>query len=177
MSIDIKQEKKSQKFVSHVLGRLHGNASGKKPDTGYGAALRRADNPDTEYQSWEHLAPWCRLGIDGERLPFATVSAALARAQPVSDGHWGIGRAIAECYADEGQHNGNEQDAAKAKLRRLLACVTSTEACRVLRSILRLIESRGVALNYGELLDDLLFFNERTRVRWAQDFYGNQGES
>ena len=152
-------------FVGHVVGRVADNP-------GYGAALRRADNPATEYYSWEHLARWCDLGKEWERLPHATIGAAIAAAKPATDGSWGIGRAIAEAYSNNGTRPGNEQDAAKAKLRRLLACKTGVEACRVLRSTLQLIASRGVTICYARLLTELLYFNDRTTASWAQDFFG-----
>lgn len=154
---------KGNAFVEFVLRRLN-------QDTAFGAALRRADNPSTEYQAWEYLAGWCDLEKEWERRPFAVVASALARAKPTSDGHMGLGRAIAACFEE-----GKESDSAKAKLRRLLACDTVTEICSILRPILSLIESRSVPLNYGELLDDLLWFKaERTKVRWATDFYGRK---
>jgi len=42
---------RTQAFISHVITRM-------KDDRGMGARLRRADNPATEYQSWEYLAPF-----------------------------------------------------------------------------------------------------------------------
>jgi len=151
-------------FVHHVLSRLQN-------DTAFGAALRRADNPATEYQAWEYLAGWCEIDNQFEMLPFSIVSAALARAKPARDGNFGLGQAIAACYS-EGGTPGNQSDAAKARLRRVLACNASDEVCRILRPVLSLIASRGVALDYGRLLDDLLYFGERTRRRWAVNFYG-----
>lgn len=163
----LEKKTKGSAFVDFVLRRL-------SQDTAFGAALRRADNPSTEYQSWEYLAGWCDLEKEWERRPFAVVASALARAKPTTDGYMGLGRAIATCFKTD-QTDGNQADAAKAKLRRILACDTVTEVCSILRPILSLIESRSVPLNYGELLDDLLWFKaERTRARWATDFYGRK---
>ena len=161
----VDKKTRGQAFVEYVLKRLN-------QDSAFGAALRRADNPATEYQSWEYLAGWCDLEKDWERHPYAVIAAALSHAKPPHDGGLGIGQAIAACFDD-----GNKSDSAKAKLRRLLACDTVHEACTILRPLLSLIESKlaGSGLNYGQLLDDLLWFKaERTRARWASDFYGRR---
>lgn len=156
-----------QVFTDYVISRI-------KNDNAFRAALQRADNPDTESQAWEYLARWCNLDQKYERLPHALIAAAIARAKPFSEGYLGVGKAIAECYQDDG---GNQSDSAKAKLRRLLACSSSIEACTVLRSLLRLMASRNVKVNYGKLLMDLVYFGdgERAKISWATDFYGRPG--
>jgi CRISPR system Cascade subunit CasB len=169
-----KTKSKEEAFVKTVIARLQG------PDTSFGALLRRADNPATEYQSWEYLYQWCDIEKSWKHKPYALIGAALARVKPQTDGHLGIGRAIAQCYADEGQSNGNEQSAARTKLRRLLACDTTEEACGILRSLLSLIGSRGIPLNYADLLKDLLrsneWFNDHVKAKWAKDFYYKKEE-
>jgi len=164
MSEQTGHRSRGEGFVDFILRRC-------QRDKGEAARLRRADNPATEYQSWETLAAF---GIDlekpWERLPFACVAAALARAKIEQDGNHGIGRALAGCYED-----GNQGDQARARLRRLLACDSVEEACRILRPVLSLIGSRGRhPLNHARLLDELLRFHWRAqdiKARWAQDFY------
>lgn len=162
---------RTQKFVDYIIQQVQDNK-------GKAAALRRADNPNTEYQSWEVLAGFgVQLDSENQRLPFATIAADIARVKPLTNGNMTIGQAIARCYED-----GNQSDQAKAKLRRLLACDTTSEACRILRPLLSLIASKvGVSLNYVGLLDDLLWFShddsrQRIKARWAQQFYGKQIE-
>lgn len=162
---------RSEKFVDYIIQRIKNNK-------GDAAALRRADNPNTEYQSWEILAGFhIKLDSENERLPFAAIAADMARAKPEHNGKILIGQAIARCY-DEG----NQSDQAKAKLRRLLACDATAEACRILRPLLTLAESKGIKpLNYAALLDDLLWFShdesrQRIKAKWAQNFYGKQIE-
>jgi CRISPR system Cascade subunit CasB len=154
-------------FVDYIINRS-------QADNGLRAALKRADNPATEYQSWDVLAGFnINLEHENQRLPYATIAAAIARAKVEKNGATKIGLAIARCYED-----GNASDQAKAKLRRLLACDSVPEACRILRPLLSLIESKGnSALDYASLLDDLLWFSHddsqlRIKARWAQDFYG-----
>jgi CRISPR system Cascade subunit CasB len=154
----------SQRFVAYTVERC-------QQDKGMAAALKRADNPATEYQCWEHLAAFqIDLEKSYERLPHAAIAAAIAKAKAEQNGSLGIGAAIARCYED-----GNASDQAKAKLRRLLACDSTAEACRILRGLFSLIDSKsGQALDYARLLAELLRFHghaEAVKARWAQDFY------
>nr|HIL74688.1 type I-E CRISPR-associated protein Cse2/CasB [Rhodospirillales bacterium] len=168
MSESIKKETRGQAFTRFIIDRLQ--------DKGAAAALRRADNPATEYQSWEILAAF-NIDLDKpwQRLPFANIAAAIAKAKIESNGAIGIGQAIACCYED-----GKESDQAKTKLRRLLACDSVEEACRILRPLFSLIASKGnTPLNFGGLLDELLKFywdSQAIKLRWAQDFYRYQSK-
>lgn len=165
---------RAQAFVSFIVERIN-------KDKGAAAKLRRADNPATEYQSWEQLAAFhINLENANERLPYTTIAAAMAKAKVKYNGNLGIGRALANCYADDG---GNDSDQAKAKLRRLLACDTVKEACRILRPIFSLIQAKNAGdLNFAKLLDDLLKFQwddarQRIKAQWAQNFYGSDKEA
>lgn len=161
-------EKKSreQGFVEYVIARC-------AEDKGFAARMRRADNPATEYQSWEYLASFgVNLENEYERVPFLVIGAAIARAKVERNGSLSLGRAMVACY-----ENGRESEPAKARLRRLLACSDVKEACRVIRPILALISSKiAQPVDYARILRQLRFFGERTRTSWAMEFYG-QAES
>lgn len=161
---------REERFVAGVLKLCAENK-------GMAARLRRADNPATEYQSWELLATY---GIDleqeRERLPFVSVAAAISKAKAERNGSLGLGRAIAACY-----ENGNASDQAKARLRRLLACDDLVELCRILRPVLSLIDSKvGQGLDYIRLLKQLRRFPfnaQQVRAQWAQEFYGQAADA
>lgn len=156
-------------FVEATIARCQANK-------GLAARLRRADNPATEYQCWEWLAKW-NIDLDRQdrRLPYAAVAAAIARAEPESNGSLPLGCAIAMCYEE-----GSDSDQAKARLRRLLACDDVAEACRVLRPLLMLIGSRvSQSLDYACLLRDLSrfpFAADDVKAMWAQAFYRKPAE-
>lgn len=163
---------RAQAFVSFILDRTNQNK-------GFAAQLRHADSPSMEYQSWEYLAGFgVDLENDNQRLPFSIIAAAIAKSkssnEKLANGVLGIGQALARCYQED---KGNQSDQAKAKLRRLLACDSVEEACRILRPLLSLIRSKsGGNLNFARLLDELLKFQweesrQRVKSRWAQDFY------
>jgi len=115
------------------------------------------------------------LGVDLEkdyqRLPFVTVAAAIAKSKAERNGSLTLGRAIAACYED-----GNQSNQAKTRLRRLLACDELAEACRILRPVLTLIDSKvGQPLDFILLLKQLrnfAFNGQRVKTQWAQEFYG-----
>jgi CRISPR system Cascade subunit CasB len=162
---DIDKTSKSEDFVQFIIELIQN-------DNGAAAALKRADNPNLEYQSWEYLArkPYVDIDKDFVRLPYATIACALAKAKAEQNGKTKIGAAIARCYEE-----GHDSDQATAKLRRLLACDSIEEACQVLRPLFSLINSKaGIHLDYADLLKDLRWFyknNQQTKAKWAQNFY------
>ena len=161
---EAKKPSRNENFIRFVMEKIS------QKDNGAVAALKRADNPATEYQCWEYLARFIDIDKDYERLPFAVIGSAIAKAKVEQNGTVKIGQAIARCYEE-----GNQSDQAKAKLRRLLACDTTEEVCRILRSLFSLISSKGGAvLDYVSLLNDLCYYNQysqRVKSQWAQDFY------
>ncbi|NNM51054.1 MAG: type I-E CRISPR-associated protein Cse2/CasB [Pseudomonadales bacterium] len=165
ISLNTSLVSRESRFVNGVLERC-------QQDKGLAARLRRADNPATEYQSWDLLAGY---GIDleneSQRLPFVTLAAAIAKAKTEGNGSLALGRAIAACYED-----GHDSTQAKARLRRLLACDDLPELCRILRPLLALIQSKvAQPLDYVRLLRQVrrFFFNaQQVKAQWAQEFYG-----
>jgi CRISPR system Cascade subunit CasB len=160
---------KPEAFVEFIIERCK--------DKGAAAALRRADNPATEYQCWDYLAAFSiDLENHWQRLPYSAIAAAIAKAKVEHNGQVGIGTGIALCY-DEG----NQSEQAKAKLRRLLACDSSVEACRILRPLFSLIESKGRSeLDYARLLNQLLRFDldsQSVKSQWAADFFRHRQTS
>lgn len=167
-SVEVKKSKEQQ-FVNFIIERC-------KQDKGFAARLRRADNPATEYQSWEIIGPWVDLDNSYQRLPYATIGAAIAKSKVENNGQLSLGKAIAMAYAEKGATQYSDQ--AKARLRRLLACNDIAEVCRVIRPVLTLVRSKvNEPLDYSKLLTELRFFGERSKIRWAQDFYGQRNES
>jgi CRISPR system Cascade subunit CasB len=165
--MDNEKEKKTgrpEKFVEFVIALC-------QRDKGAAAALRRADNPATEYQSWEYLAGF-NIDLENrfERIPYAAIAAAIARAKAERNGAAGIGKAIALCYPEK-----SESAPAQARFRRLLACDSVGEACRILRPLFSLIDSKAaVTLDYAKLLDQLIWFHHNSnnvKTAWATDFY------
>ena len=146
-----------------------------KSDSAFRAALKRADNPATEYQSWEYLADYgVQLDKDYVRLPYAMVFAAMAKSGMESDGIYGLGQALCAAYDWD-----KESEPARSKLRRIIACSDVAELCSVLRSVLQFIASKNVPVCYQNLLNDLIYFGdgERMKSKWAQQFYGTNTES
>lgn len=155
---------RAERFVNHVIDRIN-------KDNSFTARVRRADNPATEYQSWELLVSFdVDLENEWERIPYCTVGAALAKGKPVANGQLPLGAAIAACFT-----GGNQADQAKIHLRRLLACTSTQESCRILRPLLTLMSNRKVTPDFIQLLEQLLGYSGhrqlQIRAHWALAFY------
>ncbi len=148
-------------FVSRSIARV-------RTDSACRAALRRADNPATESYAWEHLLPFCRLEREAERAAYGLVGAAIARAMPDKDGMLDIGTALRNCCPGGSE---DEQKTELGRLRRLLACDSTPELVRILGRVVRYLQSQGQTLSYRQLLNDILYWNDQTRIRWTRSFF------
>ncbi len=158
---------REEKFVATVLTKC-------AIDNGYAARLRRASNPDTEYQSYDILAKFqVNLEKDYERLPFALIGASLASLQSLQDGKASLGKALKSCF-DDGEQG-------ELRLRRILACQSQEELCRILRPMLAFMANKATSpLCHSRLLKEMLRFTfhaQRIKLSWAQDYYGYQEDT
>lgn len=143
-----------------------------KTGTAMRAAFKKADNPDTEYQCWEYLAYYgVNLEYPEKRLPYITVFSSIANSDRSTDGSLKFGKALLVAYESD-----IESEPARARLRRVLACDSTEDVCKILRSVLRFINSKSVAISYASLLKELKYFDvapEKIKAGWAQQFYEN----
>jgi len=148
-------------FIARSIARV-------KTDSACRAALRRADNPATDSYAWEYLLPDCRLEIPAERFAYGLVAAAIARVVPEKDGVLDVGAALRNCCPGGSE---DEQKTELTRLRRLLACDSVPELVAILRRVVQYLQAKGAPLSYRQLLHDILFWNDNTRIRWARSFF------
>ena len=58
-----------------------------------------------------------------------------------------------------------------ARFRRLLACSNAIEVCDHLTGVLRAAERQGVGINFIQLFDDLSYWSDRIKVKWAREYW------
>lgn len=165
---------KEEKFVNFVQETIHG-----KNDKGFAAKLKKADNESTEYLSWEILAPWVDLEQKSKRRSYALIGASLACSRRKADGSLGLGRALLMTVEDRAKRS---EAPTAARLRRILASQDTLELIGILRPNLRYLHAKEVAFSHSQLLNELLWYNnetsrERTRSKWAAEFFGSPENS
>jgi CRISPR system Cascade subunit CasB len=138
------------KFISY-LQRL-------ETDRGAMADLRCALNPARRYRSWPLLA---RIG--GVDDPIYETIAALFALHPKKTSRGNLGTTCRELAV--------EHTTIEARFRRLLACDPDEISSR-LHPIILTAKAKGVPINYEQLFVDLRYWGDRTRTRWATEFWG-----
>ena len=133
-----------------------------KNDRGAMADLRRALNPVQRHRAWPMLARFG--GIDDAR--FETVAGLFAyHPEEARDGNLGT-----TCRRLSGEHNTFE-----GRFRRLLSC-DRDDICEHIRPVVLAAGSKGIPVNYEELLADLIYWSDAVKVRWAVEFWGSAAE-
>ncbi|MFA5664563.1 type I-E CRISPR-associated protein Cse1/CasA [Castellaniella sp.] len=153
---------------------VHGLLASMRQDARLVARLRRSDSLAMDHAHWKILAG---LGVDLEeptqRIPFAIVATALARAHAKCSGHLGLGQAIAACHV-----HGAQSRMGRTRLRHLLACTDLSELPDALFPLLTLINTRvSVPLDHVRLLRQLRQFAtepQAVREQWAREFHAGR---
>lgn len=155
---------RATRFVTELFRR-------KMTDHGLRARLRRGQSPAQAHMVLADLAPYVSLTWVPGRTAYMLVGSSIAWEESAVSGSDGLGKCLRAC-AEGGDA---ENSPMTARLRRLLACRTTEEACRVLRPMLSLIRTRCPGrLDYVRLLLDLVFFEsnqDRVKAGWVCDFY------
>ena len=163
------EKAKEKRFSERFLDFLRGQAG----DRGVMADLRHGFSSATEYRAWPHLARWCDLTDDRKRKITVTVAAGFAvHGSSASSGNLGH---VLRRIAISGQQSVDEGlKTFDARFRRLLTCARAEEVCEHLPGILRAAERKDVPVCFAGLYEDLLYWGERVKLRWAQAYWGGE---
>lgn len=161
------------RFVKRVIREII--PPDQKPDTAFRAEMSRADNPQTEYQAYKHLARLkVHLDREVERRAYGLIGAVIARHRIGTKGSQRFGQAMRIASLME---NGELESSGKRRMERILACSNALELINVLRPILHFIlQKEKVSLKFASLLKDIMDFDKDERIQdikihWARDFY------
>jgi CRISPR type I-E-associated protein CasB/Cse2 len=143
-----------------------------REDSGVMANLRRGFSEATEHYVWPHLARFCSLEDEKERMIFATIAACFAfHPEHTEEGNFGTTlRQIALAR----QAGDDPLQAFEGRFRRIVMATTVQDLCQQLRSLVQLAKASGIKINYVQLLSDLLSWDQNARqikVQWAEAYY------
>ncbi len=151
-----KSSPKERAAVVMTLLRSH------RHDRGAMSNLRCALNPTRRHRAWPLLA---RVG--GIDDPATETIAGCYAHHPDETGEGNFGDT---CRRLAGPHKTFE-----ARFQRFLAC-DREELCDRLRPVVLAAKSRGIPINYEALLEDILWWGDRVRARWARAFWVGKEE-
>lgn len=141
------------------------------------ARLRRASTVAEAMAEEATLDLFRRLGLtradtDVARLPRVAVIAmvlAHVREDREHEGEWR--RSAIQAVGRKTLEDTDSVKMSPLRFRRLLACRDDDHE-DLARQMRRLVQLAGGAINVGDLAESLFFWNERTRNRWAFDYFG-----
>ena len=146
-----------------------------KDDRGMMANLRCALVANKKHRAWPALH---RLGVAVDNDIAAFITGLFATHPEVTEnGNFGT-----TCKAIERQRNESSNDDSKLtsterRFQHLLSAEVGDEVKqRVLRMVL-MAKSQGISVNYGKLLNDLRYWNDRTKTEWAAAYWAPNAES
>lgn len=153
---------KYENFVRYIIDLY-------KRDKKASADLKKGDNKNLNYKSWQHLIKFnIDIENDKDRIVYGLIATNIVKNKLDKDGKDSIGLALSKCYENRNQDDNHGE----IKLMRLLACDNYRELCQVLKYYLPFIEEKAKGiLSYSILLKDILYFNEKTKAKWASDFF------
>jgi CRISPR type I-E-associated protein CasB/Cse2 len=157
---------RNDRFITYLRSRLD--------DRGFLADLRRGFSEATADRAWPHIAPWCNLTKERERTIFQTVGAAFAT-QPDTAEQGNMGHVMHRIAVGDG----SVQDGLAtfdSRFRRFLSCTSAQQVCARLPGIIRTAATKNIPINHSQLLNDLWYWNERTRIEWAAAYWKTERE-
>lgn len=144
-------------------------------DAGVLADLRRGFSEATETRAWPHIGRFCRLNVDEERVVCQTIAACYAT-NPENDATpWSNFGTVAKKLAEDGR-DGDKASSFDATFRRLLACRTSEDVCKRLKSLVLATKAKDVAVPWESLYWDLRRWNDDVKTRWAAQYWNVPSE-
>lgn len=150
----------SQFFVTQVFKNCESDKSA-------ASKYKRCNIANTEHYAWPLLSSHGVKLTNPIQLKISKlIASSIAQEKANQNGSLSLGKALKELN--------QETQNAETRFLLLLGCDSSVELCNQLPSVIRLLQSKSIHLDYIRLSKDLFFYDKsqtNIRTRWAEDFY------
>ena len=145
-----------------------------REDRGMMANLRCALVANKKHRAWPALH---RLGVAVDNDIAAFIAGLFATHPEVTEkGNFGTTCKVIEKQRNESVSDDNKLTSTERRFQHLLSAEAGDEVKqRVLRMVL-MAKSLSVAVNYEKLLNDLRYWNDRTKTEWAAAYWAPNSE-
>jgi CRISPR type I-E-associated protein CasB/Cse2 len=165
--------------IEGLLKEIQQAAAPGHGDRGKLAALRRGFSEVSAHYAWPHIAPWCDITDERQRIIWLCVAAAAATLQPhglVRTGVGNMGATLRRLALGEGGQKADKAlNSFEARFRRLLTCPTTDDLCRHLPRVIRAAAANDRPVDARMLFFDLQDWENRekrdVRVEWARGYW------
>jgi CRISPR system Cascade subunit CasB len=155
--------------MSHLLDQLRWYK--KKDDRGIMAALRCVLVENKKHRAWPALH---RLGVKVTDFDSALIAGLFAMHwDETARGNFGDTCLAIEKKRLESRGKDNKLTPTERRFQHLLISEKSELHGRLMRMV-RLAKSNDIPVNYEKLKYDLKYWNDRTKVEWADAFWGQE---
>ncbi len=158
-------EKQKKTDIEGLMKFLQEN----KVDRGVMADLRRGFSKATESRAWPHIAPFCDLRSPRDREIVQTIAAGFATVgESANCGN--MGETMHKIATEDGKGNDGLKTF-ESRFRRLLSASSAEEVCGFLPGTVRTAKTKGVAVNFYQLFNDLQFWCDKVKIQWAASYW------
>ena len=159
-------EKEEHYFIRYLKSLVE------KDDRAALAALRRGlgKPPGTEPEMYRYIVPLLPENPPPWQEKAFYLIASLFASHPVSAAKGNLGNHLAQARGE------NNADALERRFTALLSAHPD-DLPNYLRQTISLLKSKDVPVNWDQLLNDVMWWNDNTRKRWATSFWGYRAAS
>ena len=158
-----------ESFVNYIFDR-------KENDSAFRATMKQSAIESLEWKSWSIIEKFIgNLSDKYKRESFILIGSAIAKCQNKSNGTTKLGKAMAIASKDKGN---NEEF--PPRFMRILSCSSIDELIDVLRPTLSFLNSKGIQLDYSDILSDIMNFRfeedakNKVKAKWASEFLSKE---
>ena len=142
-----------------------------KENRGAMASLRCLLNDEQRFRGWQLIASINGIG----NAAVETVAGLYAmHPEESSDADYNFGDACRALAMDRKTMEVNDESPFDRRFRRLLSCDTREELRSHLVDIVRGMKSANIVVNYAGLYQDMVWWGNKVRERWAIHYWSNR---
>lgn len=161
-------DNKESSYVNYVFDR-------KEIDNAFRANLKHAYSENLEWKAWNLIERFVDLNDTTKRKAYILIGSSISKSHQKNNGSIKFGKAMAIALKD------SDKDELPTRFAKILSCSSVDDLIDALRTTITFVNSKGIELDYADLLTDILQFQYedsrlKVKTKLASEFLSKENE-